>query len=92
MVGPDDVAAFFAEPIMGMGGVVEPPAGYFRRISEICKRHGILIVADEVVTGFCRLGEFFASDSLFEMAPDLITCAKGLTSGYLPNGRHPDIG
>ena len=62
------------------------PPGYFRRISEICKRHGILIVADEVVTGFCRLGEFFASDSLFEMAPDLITCAKGLTSGYLPMG------
>ena len=85
-IGPDRVAAFFAEPIMGMGGVVEPPAGYFRRISEICKRHGILIVADEVVTGFCRLGEFFASDSLFEMAPDLITCAKGLTSGYLPMG------
>ena len=85
-IGPENVAAFFAEPIMGMGGVVDPPAGYFRRISEICKRHGILIIADEVVTGFCRLGEFFASDNIFEMAPDLITSAKGLTSGYLPMG------
>ncbi len=85
-IGPERVAAFFAEPIMGMGGVIDPPPGYFRRISEICKRHGILVIADEVVTGFCRLGEFFASDSLFEMAPDLISCAKGLTSGYLPMG------
>ena len=85
-VGPDKVAAFFAEPIMGMGGVVDPPPGYFKRISAICKRHGILIIADEVVTGFCRLGEFFASDAIFEMAPDIITCAKGLTSGYLPMG------
>ena len=85
-VGPERIAAFFAEPIMGMGGVVDPPEGYFRRISEICKRHGILIIADEVVTGFCRLGEFFASDAIFEMAPDIITCAKGLTSGYVPLG------
>ena len=71
---------------MGMGGVLVPPAGYFKRISEICKANDILVIADEVVTGFGRLGEFLASDAIFEMAPDIITCAKGLTSGYLPLG------
>ena len=85
-LGAERVAAFFAEPIMGMGGVIVPPAGYFGRLAEICRANDILIVADEVVTGFCRLGEFFASDSIFEMAPDIVTSAKGLTSGYLPLG------
>ena len=63
-----------------------PPTGYFKRISEICKANDILVIADEVVTGFGRLGEILASDAIFEMAPDIITCAKGLTSGYLPLG------
>ena len=85
-VGAERIACFFAEPVMGMGGVLIPPPGYFKRISEICKANDILIVADEVVTGFGRLGEFLASDAIFEMSPDIISCAKGLTSGYLPLG------
>ncbi len=85
-VGPENLAAFFAEPIMGMGGVIVPPASYFKRIAKICRANDMLIIADEVVTGFCRLGEFFASESIFEMDPDFISSAKGLTSGYLPMG------
>ena len=85
-VGAERIACFFAEPVMGMGGVLIPPPGYFKRISAICKANDILIVADEVVTGFGRLGEFLASDAIFEMSPDIISCAKGLTSGYLPLG------
>ena len=85
-VGPDTIACFYAEPVMGMGGVLVSSPGYFKRIGEICREHGILVIADEVVTGFGRLGEFFASDAIFEMSPDIITCAKGLTSGYLPMG------
>ena len=85
-IGAERIACFIAEPVMGMGGVLVPPMGYFRRISDICKANDILIIADEVVTGFGRLGEFLASDAIFEMAPDIITCAKGLTSGYLPLG------
>ena len=85
-VGAERIACFFAEPVMGMGGVLIPPPGYFKRISEICKANDILIVADEVVTGFGRLGELLASDTIFEMSPDIISCAKGLTSGYLPLG------
>lgn len=85
-IGPEHLACFFAEPIMGMGGVLEPPPGYFRRIAEICKENEILVIADEVVTAFGRLGHFFASNEVFEMSPDIISCAKGLTSGYLPLG------
>jgi len=85
-VGAERIGCFIAEPVMGMGGVLIPPPGYFRRLSEICKANDILIVADEVVTGFGRLGEFLASQAIFEMSPDIITCAKGLTSGYLPLG------
>ena len=85
-VGADRIACFYAEPVMGMGGVLVPPPGYFERISEICKANDILVIADEVVTGFGRLGEMLASDSVFGMAPDIVTCAKGLTSGYLPLG------
>ena len=85
-VGAERIGCFVAEPVMGMGGVLIPPPGYFRRLSEICKANDILIVADEVVTGFGRLGEFLASQAIFEMSPDIITCAKGLTSGYLPLG------
>ena len=85
-IGPDRIACFYAETVMGMGGVLVPPPGYFQRISEVCKSNDILIIADEVVTGFGRIGEFFASDLVFEMSPDIVTCAKGLTSGYLPLG------
>jgi len=85
-IGADKVAAFFAEPIMGSGGVIIPPKGYHRRMWEVCQRHDLLYVADEVVTSFGRLGKFFASQEVFDMQPDIITTAKGLTSGYLPLG------
>ena len=85
-VGAHRIACFLAEPVMGMGGVLVPPRGYFKRMSEVCRANDILVIADEVVTGFGRLGEMLASDAIFEMAPDIISCAKGLTSGYLPLG------
>lgn len=85
-LGPDKVAAFFAEPVMGSGGVIIPPKGYHRRMWEVCQRYDLLYVADEVVTSFGRLGAFFASQEVFGMQPDIITTAKGLTSGYLPLG------
>ncbi|MEL7543673.1 MAG: aminotransferase [Pseudomonadota bacterium] len=85
-IGPDKVGAFFAEPVLGAGGVVVPPEDYHRRTSELCKAHDILYVSDEVVTGFGRLGHWFASKDVFDIEPDIITCAKGLSSGYLPIG------
>ncbi|WP_432284037.1 aminotransferase [Aminobacter sp. BA135] len=85
-LGPDTVAAFIAEPIMGAGGVLVAPDGYHRRIYEVCKRYGMLYIADEVVTAFGRLGEWFASEKLFGYAPDILVCAKGITSGYIPLG------
>ena len=85
-LGPDYVAAFFAEPILGAGGVIVPPAGYHQRTLEVCKRHDVLYVSDEVVTAFGRLGHWFASEDVFGFVPDIITCAKGLSSGYLPLG------
>jgi putrescine---pyruvate transaminase len=85
-LGPERVAAFFAEPIMGSGGVIIPPADYHRRLWELCQRYDILYVADEVVTSFGRLGHFFACAEVFDVQPDIITTAKGLTSGYLPLG------
>jgi adenosylmethionine-8-amino-7-oxononanoate aminotransferase len=84
--GPDKVAAFFAEPVMGAGGVVPPVADYLQRVWQICQDNDILFVADEVVTAFGRLGEWFASESVFGIQPDMITSAKGLTSGYVPLG------
>ena len=84
--GPDMVAAFFAEPVMGSGGVVPPPADYLQRINAFCREHDILYVSDEVVTAFGRLGEWFVSETLFDLQPDMVTSAKGLTSGYLPLG------
>ena len=84
--GADNVAAFFAEPVMGAGGVIVPPANYLPRMWEVCQKHDILFVADEVVTAFGRLGQWFASEDVFGIQPDIITCAKGLTSGYLPLG------
>ncbi|MEM9850623.1 MAG: aminotransferase [Pseudomonadota bacterium] len=85
-VGADRIGGFFAEPIMGSGGVIVPPPGYLRRMWDVCKRHDILFIADEVVTAFGRLGHWFASKEVFDIQPDIICCAKGLTSGYLPMG------
>lgn len=85
-IGPDRVCAFFAEPIMGAGGVIVAPEGYHARTRSLCARYDILYVADEVVTAFGRLGHWFASEGEFGIQPDIITCAKGLTSGYLPLG------
>jgi adenosylmethionine-8-amino-7-oxononanoate aminotransferase len=83
-LGPDNVAAFFAEPIMGAGGVLVAPSGYHRRMLDICRKYDVLYVSDEVVTAFGRLGHFFASENAFGIVPDIITCAKGITSGYVP--------
>ncbi|MEM7240237.1 MAG: aminotransferase, partial [Pseudomonadota bacterium] len=85
-IGADKVGAFIAEPILSSGGVIIPPDGYHRRTLDICRRHDILYISDEVVTGFGRLGHWFASEDMFGIEPDIITCAKGLTSGYLPLG------
>ncbi|MCG5242705.1 aspartate aminotransferase family protein [Azospirillum doebereinerae] len=81
--GPDTVAAFFAEPIMGAGGVVVPPATYYEKIQAVLKKYDILLVADEVICGFGRTGNFWGSQTL-GMRPDILTCAKQLSSGYLP--------
>ncbi len=85
-IGADKVAAFFAEPIMGAGGVRVAPEGYHKRIWDVCQENHILFVADEVVTAFGRLGHWFVSKEVFDVQPDIITCAKGLTSGYIPLG------
>ena len=85
-IGPENVACFFAEPIAGAGGVLVPPEGYHRRTAEICKKYDVLYISDEVVTAFGRLGAMFASEEIFGFQPDVITCAKGLTGGYLPLG------
>jgi L-2,4-diaminobutyrate transaminase len=81
--GPDTIAAFIGEPVLGTGGIVPPPAGYWQKIQAVLDRYDILLVADEVVTGFGRLGSVFGSDH-YGMKPDLITIAKGLTSAYAP--------
>ena len=83
--GADRVAAFFAEPIIGAGGVLIPPEGYLERVQEICAEREVLLVLDEVITGFGRTGEWFATGR-FGLSPDLITVAKGITSGYIPLG------
>ncbi|MGH8712879.1 MAG: aspartate aminotransferase family protein [Casimicrobiaceae bacterium] len=80
---PDTVAAFFAEPVMGAGGVIVPPATYFARIQPILKKYEILFVADEVICGFGRTGNMFGSQT-FDLQPDIITVAKALSAGYLP--------
>jgi adenosylmethionine-8-amino-7-oxononanoate aminotransferase len=85
-VGADRIGGFIAEPIQASGGVIVPPEGYLRRMWQVCQRHDILFIADEVVTAFGRLGHWFASEAEFGVVPDMITCAKGLTSGYLPLG------
>ena len=85
-LGPEKVAAFFAEPVMGAGGVIVPPDGYHRRTWEVCRKYDVLYVSDEVVTAFGRLGHWFASKDVFGIEPDIIITAKGITSGYLPLG------
>ena len=83
--GPERVAAFFCEPVIGAGGVFAPPEGYLEEVRAICRETGVLFVADEVITGFGRTGDWFAS-SRWDLGPDIVTCAKGITSGYLPMG------
>jgi|TARA_B100000959_G_scaffold285843_1_gene362009 adenosylmethionine-8-amino-7-oxononanoate aminotransferase len=83
-LGPENVACFIAEPIMGAGGVIVPPPGYHRRTREVCDRYEVIYISDEVVTGFGRLGQFFASEAVFDFVPDIITSAKGISSGYVP--------
>ncbi|MFF0814058.1 aspartate aminotransferase family protein [Rhodococcus sp. NPDC003318] len=82
----ETVAAFFCEPIIGAGGVYLPPDGYLAEVREICREHDILFVVDEVVTGFGRIGGSWFASSRFDLEPDMVTTAKGLTSGYVPMG------
>jgi putrescine aminotransferase len=84
-VGPGKVAAFIGEPIQGAGGVIIPPASYWPEVQRICRKYGILLVVDEVITGFGRTGEWFASQ-YYGLEPDLLVMAKGMSSGYLPIG------
>ncbi|MGW6693993.1 aminotransferase family protein [Rhodococcus sp. NPDC054953] len=84
--GEDTIAAFFCEPIIGAGGIYLPPDGYLAEVREICRDHDILFVVDEVVTGFGRIGGSWFASTRFDLQPDLITTAKGLTSGYVPMG------
>ena len=85
MEGPESVAAVFLEPVQNAGGCFPPPPGYFQRVREICDRYGVLLVSDEVICAFGRLGTWFGADR-YSYVPDMITCAKGLTSGYSPLG------
>jgi adenosylmethionine-8-amino-7-oxononanoate aminotransferase len=89
-LGADKTAAFIAEPILASGGVIVPPPGYHQKCLEVCRKHDVLYISDEVVTAFGRLGHFFASEEVFGIVPDIITTAKGLTSGH-PHGRHLDL-
>ena len=83
-LGADNVAAFIAEPIMGAGGVIVAPKGYHKRFKEVCEKNDMLYISDEVVTGFGRLGHWFSSEAVFDVLPDIITSAKGISSGYIP--------
>jgi adenosylmethionine-8-amino-7-oxononanoate aminotransferase len=83
--GPDNVAAIICEPVIGAGGVIVPPDTYFPRLREICNRHDVLLIADEVITGFGRTGRWFALGH-WGVEPDLVSFAKGVTSGYVPLG------
>ena len=83
--GPESVAAVFLEPVQNAGGCFPPPPGYWQRVREICDRHDVLLVSDEVICAFGRLGHMFGAER-FDYQPDMITCAKGLTSGYAPLG------
>jgi adenosylmethionine-8-amino-7-oxononanoate aminotransferase len=83
--GPDTVAAFIAEPVQGAGGVIVPPPDYFARIRDICTRHDVLLIADDVITGFGRTGRWFGLEH-YGIEPDIMQFAKGITSGYVPLG------
>lgn len=83
--GPQTVAAFIAEPVAGTGGIIPPPPEYFSRLAEVCRSHGVLLIFDEVITGFGRTGKWFAMEH-WNVFPDLVTYAKGISSGYLPLG------
>ena len=83
--GPDTVAAFIAEPVQGSGGVIVPPRTYFEKVQAVLRRHDVLFIADEVITGFCRTGNFWGSQT-FQLTPDIMTMAKALSSAYLPIG------
>jgi adenosylmethionine-8-amino-7-oxononanoate aminotransferase len=85
-VGADRIAAFFCEPVIGAGGVYPPPAGYLDEVRRICRENNILFVADEVITGFGRIGGDWFASTKFGLEPDMVTTAKGLTSGYVPMG------
>jgi putrescine---pyruvate transaminase len=82
-VGPENVAAFIGEPVQGAGGVIIPPEGYWPRVQAICRKYGILLIIDEVICGFGRLGRWFGFQH-FGLKPDIVSMAKGLSSGYLP--------
>ena len=81
--GPDTVAAMWAEPIMGAGGVIVPPRGYFQKIQAVLRKYDVLLVADEVICGFWRTGNYWGSQTL-DIQPDILVCAKALSSSYLP--------
>ena len=81
----DQIAAFIGEPVIGAGGIFAPAAGYWQRVQELCRAHDVLLIADEVICGFGRLGTWFGCHR-FGITPDMVTCAKGITSGYLPLG------
>ena len=83
-LGAGNIACFIAEPVMGAGGVLVAPEGYHRLMKNVCSENDILYISDEVVTGFGRLGHFFASHDRFDIVPDMIVVAKGITSGYIP--------
>jgi putrescine aminotransferase len=82
-IGPHRVAAFIGEPVQGAGGVIIPPPDYWRQVAELCKKYGILLISDEVICGFGRLGQWFGFQH-YGIEPDIVTMAKGLSSGYLP--------
>lgn len=84
--GAEKIGALVAEPVLASGGVVVPPEGYLKRMQTLCRQNDILFISDEVVTGFGRLGRVFASGEVFGIEPDMITFAKGVTSGYFPLG------
>src|SRR5262245_8780165 len=83
--GPETIAAIIMEPVQNSGGAIVPPPGYLQRVREICDRYGIVLIADEVICGFGRVGAWFGSRAL-DVVPDIMTCAKGITSGYAPLG------
>ncbi|WP_051399843.1 aminotransferase family protein [Haloechinothrix halophila] len=84
-IGPERIAAFVGEPLLGVGGMVPPPAGYWERVQQVLRKHGILLIADEIVTAFGRLGYWFGCER-YGIEPDVVVTAKGLSSGYVPMG------